>query len=98
MPAGYDSLWEGDAAASARLRIPTSLITSAGEQLGRRSTSQIEIRNVFETRDTVIDRVAQILLAELERKPHPAQALIVDQVSAALAAQSAAQLQRVRAG
>ncbi len=86
MPAGYDSTWNGDAAASARLRIPTSLIASAGEQIGRRSTSQIEIRNVFETRDTMIERVALILLAEMERKPHPVQALIADQVSCALAA------------
>lgn len=86
MPAGYDSLWEGSASATARLRIPTSLIASAAEQIGRRSSSAIEIRNVFETRDVVIERVAQILLAELQRKPHPAQALIVDQVSAALAA------------
>ncbi|TDV06775.1 AraC family transcriptional regulator [Paraburkholderia caballeronis] len=86
MPAGYDSLWEGHASATARLRIPTGLIAAAGEQLGRRSTSQVEIRNVFETRDAVIGHIAQILIAELERKPHPAQALIVDCVSAALAA------------
>ncbi|WP_420997393.1 helix-turn-helix domain-containing protein [Cupriavidus sp. 30B13] len=86
MPAGYESAWEGDSAASARLRVPASLVASAGEQLGPRSTSRIEIRNVFETRDAVIERLAQILLAELERKPHPAQALIADQVSLALAA------------
>ncbi|WP_144140425.1 helix-turn-helix domain-containing protein [Paraburkholderia sp. BCC1884] len=86
MPAGYDSIWEGNAAASARLRIPTSLIASAGEQLGQRNVSQFEIRNVFETRDPVIANVAQVLLGELERKPHPAQALIVDQVSCVLAA------------
>ena len=86
MPAGYDSLWEGDASATARLRIPTALIASAGEQIGWRSTSQIEIRNVFETRDTVIEHIARILIAELERKPHPAQALLVDHVSNALAA------------
>lgn len=86
MPAGYDSLWEGQASATARLRIPTALLSAAGEQLGRRSTSQIEIRNVFEMRDAVIGHIAQILIAELEREPHPAQALIVDGVSSALAA------------
>jgi AraC family transcriptional regulator len=85
MPAGYDSLWEGSASATARLRIPTALIESAGEQIGRRSTSQIEIRNVFETRDSVIAHLAQILIEELDRKPHPAQTLIVDHVSFALA-------------
>jgi AraC family transcriptional regulator len=86
MPAGYDSLWEGCASATARLRIPAALITSAVEQIGHRSTTQVEIQNVFETRDSVIERFAQILVAELGRKPHPAQALIVDQVSSALAA------------
>lgn len=86
MPAGCDSLWEGSASATARLRIPTALIASAGEQIGRRGTSQIEIRNVFETRDPIIEHVAQILMGELDRKPHPAQTLIVDQMSFALAA------------
>lgn len=86
MPAGYDSLWEGSASATARLRIPTALIESVGEQIGRHATSQIEIRNVFETRDPVIEHMAQILIGELDRKPHAAQALIVDHVSFALAA------------
>ncbi|WP_168790552.1 helix-turn-helix domain-containing protein [Paraburkholderia aromaticivorans] len=86
MPAGYDSLWEGCASATARLRIPTTLIATAGEEIGRHSTSQIEIRNVFETRDSVIEHVAQILIGELDRAPHPAQTLVVDQVSFALAA------------
>lgn len=61
MPAGYDSAWEGDSGASARLRIPTSLIASAAEQLGTRK-SQVEIRNVFHVRDSVIERLAQTLL------------------------------------
>ncbi|SAL25077.1 AraC family transcriptional regulator [Caballeronia sordidicola] len=86
MPAGCDSLWEGSASATARLRIPTSLIASAGEQIGRHSISKVEIRNVFETRDPVIEHVAQVLIEEIDRKPHPAQTLIVDHVSFALAA------------
>jgi len=86
MPAGYDSLWEGHASATARLRIPTSLVTAAGEQIGRRCKSLIELRNVFETRDPVIERISQIMMAELARRPHPAQALIADQLSTALAA------------
>lgn len=85
MPAGCESIWDGDTATSCRLRMPASLIACAAEQIGRYSTARFEIRNVFETRDTVIERVAQILLAELERKPHPTQALIVDQLSTVLA-------------
>jgi AraC family transcriptional regulator len=86
MPAGYDSTWEGDVPASVRLRVPISLIDSAGEQLGRRSTSRIEIRNVFEMRDSLIEHVSLILTQELEREPHPAQPLIVDALSCSLAA------------
>lgn len=86
MPAGCGSTWEGRTATSARLRVPTGLVTAAGEQLGRRAFSQIEIRNVFETRDATIEHLALILLVELERSAHPAQALIADQVSSALAA------------
>lgn len=86
MPAGFESSWEGDTAASARLRIPTAVVTAAGEQLGRQSHSQIEIKNVFEVRDTAIENMARLLLGELERQPHPAQTLIVDQISLAFAA------------
>lgn len=86
MPAGYDSLWEGIIAPSARLRIPPSLIAAAAEELGGRSTSQFEVRNVFEMRDPLIERVALTLISELEQKAHPAQALIVDSISCALAA------------
>lgn len=86
MPAGHDSIWEGNPAPSARLRIPSLLIADAAEQIGYRTSSQVELRNVFETRDPVISRVALVLLDELDRKPHPAQALIVDQASTLLAA------------
>lgn len=86
MPSGYESTWEGDSTLSARLRVPTSLIAMAADQLGQRSTSQIEIRNVFEVRDHTIERLALTLIAEMDLKPHPAQALIVDSVSTAIAA------------
>jgi len=85
MPAGYDSTWEGDSGLSARLRIPTSLLDLAAEQLnGRRD--HVEIRNVFQVRDPVIEHIAQTLLAEIDKKAHPVQTLIVDSMSAALAA------------
>lgn len=86
MPAGYDSTWEGDSGLSARLRIPTSLIAMAADQLGQRSISQTEIRNVFEVRDHMIERLTQALLAEMDLEPHPVQTLIVDSISTALAA------------
>lgn len=86
MPAGCASTWEGDTAASARLRLPTGLVAAAGEQLGRQSRSQIEIRNVFEVRDIAVENMALLLLGELERQPHPTQILIVDQISLAFAA------------
>jgi AraC family transcriptional regulator len=86
MPAGHDATWEGDAAASVRIRVPPSLVMLAGEQIGRRCASQIEIRNVFQARDTMIERVAMTFVAELDRKPHPAQRLIVEGLSCAIVA------------
>ncbi len=86
MPAGYDSTWEGASGLSARLRIPTSLIAMAADQLGQRSASQTEIRNVFEVRDHTIERLAQTLLTEMDLEPHPVQRLIVESISIALAA------------
>jgi AraC family transcriptional regulator len=85
MPAGYDSTWEGDSGLSARLRVPTALVELAAEQLGRRKT-QVEVRNVFQMRDPVIERFAQMLLVEMDRNAHPAQILIVDSISTALVA------------
>jgi AraC family transcriptional regulator len=85
MPAGYHSTWEGDSGMSARLRIPPSLIELAAEQLGY-PKGWVEIRNVFQVRDPVIERLAQTLLAEIDMKAHPAQLLIVDSISTALAA------------
>lgn len=86
MPAGYPSSWEGDAAPSARLRVPTSLIAAAAEQLGQHAMPRVEIRNVFETFDPVIGRLVQTFLAEMELDPHPCQVLIVDALSTAIAA------------
>lgn len=85
MPAGHESTWEGDSGLSARLRIPTSLVDLAAEQLGGRN-DHVEIRNVFQVRDPVIEHIAQTLLAEMDKKAHPVQLLIVDSMSAALAA------------
>lgn len=86
MPAGHPSEWEGDSPATARLRIPCALISSAAKSLDRSGPSLFEIRNVFEMRDPFVERVALTLLGEMKRTPHPAQALIVDTVSCALAA------------
>lgn len=86
LPAGQDSVWDGDAPASARMRIPTRLLDAAAEQLGSRATSRVEIRNIFEMRDSFIERIAWILATELERPSHPTQLLIAEVMSCALAA------------
>lgn len=86
MPAGYESSWEGDSGLSARLRVPMSLVASAAEQVGIHAAAQFEVRNVFEARDPFVEHLAIVILDELNQPPHPAQALIVDSVSVALAA------------
>jgi len=85
MPAGVDSTWEGDAPASVRLRVPHALLATAAEQLGARPRD-CELRNVFETRDAAIGRIACILADELQRPAHPAQRLVFESLSCALAA------------
>ena len=86
MPAGCDSGWEGESGLSARLRIPTSLIDAAAAQTGARATTRVEIRNEFAVRDIVLERLAQAMLAEMELDRHPAQTLVVDSISMAIAA------------
>jgi len=85
MPAGCESTWEGDTTTSARLRVPASFVAEAGEQIGRRCLPKIEIRNVFEVRDTTIERMAEQLLHELDQPSHAGQCLMIDQISMALA-------------
>jgi AraC family transcriptional regulator len=85
-PAGYDSVWESEAPASARLRMPTAFIQEAADEIGERGRAHVEIKNVFRTNDPEIECFAKLLLAEMEHPDHPAQALIVEAVSCALAA------------
>lgn len=86
MPAGFDSTWDGDAPPSARIRMPTALMDEAAEQIGSRSDSQFEMRNIFGTRDTILEQIALVLLDELDNPPHYSQPLIADSLSCALAA------------
>ncbi|MFT4067256.1 helix-turn-helix domain-containing protein [Paraburkholderia sp.] len=85
MPAGYDSTWEGNSGRTVRLRIPPVLVDRAAGQLGHHRV-HVEIRNVFLVRDPVIEQLAQSLLMEMNRETHPAQVLIADSISNALAA------------
>lgn len=85
MPAGCDSVWEGDSGQSVRMRVPPSLVAVAGEELGRKHVP-VEIRNIFLARDAMIERLALSFVNELSASPHPAQALIVDSISTALVA------------
>jgi AraC family transcriptional regulator len=86
MPAGYDSVWEGDAATSARLRVPSELVLRASEEIGVRAQGSVELLNIFQMHDPAIESFGKSLLGELDRPSHPAQLLIVEAVSHALAA------------
>lgn len=86
VPAGYESVFEGHAAASARLRMPTALVTRCAEETGARPEAAFEIMNVFSTSDPVIECFSKLLLAEIDRSAHPTQPLIVESLSCGLAA------------
>lgn len=86
MPAGCDSSWEGSAPASARIRVPDTLIAAAAEQLAQSGAARFEIRNVFERRDETIAHIARVLLHQLDQPAHAAQPFIAETLSCALAA------------
>lgn len=86
MPAGYESVFEGQAAASARLRMPTDLVTRCAEEIGMRAPASVEIMNVFSVCDPAIECFGKLILAEIDRPEHPTQPLIVESLSCGLAA------------
>jgi AraC family transcriptional regulator len=85
VPAGYQSSWEGQAAMSARLRVPVDLVSRAAEEIGARAGAGVELVNVFCVGDRMIENSARLLLAEMENPVHPAQPLIAEAISCALA-------------
>lgn len=85
MPAGHDSSWEGQVPACARLRVPPELVDRAAEETTIRGRTP-ELLNSFGTQDSAIELYGRVLLSELAKPAHPAQALITESVSCALAA------------
>ncbi len=86
MPAGYEAAWEGNAPASTRIRVPAQLIAQAAEEIGDSPVGEAELLNNFGIRDKIIEFFARILTEELGRPAHPAQLLLTDSVSCAIAA------------
>ena len=86
IPAGLPCKWRGSSSPTIRMRVPLELVTSALEQAGPRSSSKGELINVFHTRDLFVEQIATLFAAELETPSHPAQALIAEAASYALAA------------
>lgn len=85
MPAGNSCIWEGSTPANIRLRLPLQLFTETVEELDM-SPNNFELLNVFNTQDTLIEHLSRILLSELSRPSHPAQALLSNAATCALAA------------
>ncbi len=85
-PAGQDAFWQGDAARSARLRVPVALVQDAADEIGKGGQGRVEIRNVFRATDRVIEHFTSLLLREIDRASHPVQGLIVEALSCGLAA------------
>jgi AraC family transcriptional regulator len=85
MTAGSPRSWRGTAAASLRIRIPLALLDEAAAEIGNRPGRSPELVDVFSTRDLFLSQLAPVLVSELERPVHPAQALLVESISYALA-------------
>jgi AraC family transcriptional regulator len=71
---------------TSRAVVPLGLLMSAASELGFATRDEPELRSVFESRDATIANLISILLDEVDRSPHPAQALIAASCSCALAA------------
>ncbi len=65
MPAGLASLWHGPIPSSIRLRLSTLFLQQTADEIGRGTSNQAELSNVFLTRDLFVGRFAQIFEAEL---------------------------------
>ncbi len=66
--------------------MPTNLLAQASLEIGTRAQNRFEVLNVFQTRDPTIELLSKALMAELNSPAHPAQALIAEAASCALAA------------
>lgn len=86
LPAGNSGGWEGEAPASARLRVPVNFLDEAAAVAGHPKGDEVPLLDVFATRDTFIERIGRLLMDELERPPHPSQQLIVSAASCAFGA------------
>ena len=85
MAAGDCRSWRGSAPHSIRIRIPTGLLAEAATEIGIKGGRMPELMDVFNTRDLFIGQLVPILVSELERPVHPAQPLVIESISYALA-------------
>jgi len=86
LPAQTESYWSFAAPLKKlKIRVPQEFLTDASIAIGS-GPRNVALRNVFHTRDPLIQRLGAVLLAELERPDHPAQRLIAEGASCALAA------------
>jgi AraC family transcriptional regulator len=86
-PRGMDSRWSWDAPGSIIvMRIPHDIVLAAMNSYLRTVSPFAELTNCFGARDPVIERLALALAAETELPCHPAQQLVTDGLSCAIAA------------
>jgi len=86
LPAKTESYWSfARPLKKLKIRVPQELIADASTVIGS-GPRDVVLKNVFHARDPLIQRLGAILLEELERPDHPAQRLIAEGASCALAA------------
>ncbi|MDA9451222.1 MULTISPECIES: helix-turn-helix transcriptional regulator [unclassified Bradyrhizobium] len=86
LPAHTKSYWSFDKPLKKlKIRVSQDLLSAATTAM-EGGPREVSLRNIFHTRDPLIQRLAAILIEELERPAHPAQRLIAEGASCALAA------------
>jgi AraC family transcriptional regulator len=84
-PRGCSAVYEGEPISVTCLHIPDELLSRAANEINGCTGAKYEIVNTFQTYDPTIGHLIDLFLDELNRPVHPAQALISDAISGALA-------------
>lgn len=85
-PRGVESRWSWDRPGAIVLaRVPQDILREAAEASLRRSPDWVELQNCFGARDPFVEPVMKLFAHEIQQPAHPAQELIADSLSCALA-------------
>ena len=83
---GFESKWSWDRPGAIVIaRIPQYLLCEAADTTFAHSQTEVELKNCFGARDAFVEPIVRLMAQEVQQAPHPAQRLIAESLSCALA-------------